>query len=297
MESIRNDAEPDADEDEDEDADFVPVALGCSSSTFSGKSVIASEIAQIRPNHQQNQREFGGHRQWAQKDKPGVEEKRRMTKSTVEVALRSTQPAEEFGRGQTDSAGAELPRVQNRRGRNPKGHEEASMTHFSKFTGLVAISMVASVSAMGCYSGVEDTDTDESVASADEAVNDADESAISDESASSDDALAVNDEADLDSDEATSEDESALSSWGGWGGYRGYYGGYRRFGHFRGYGYGRGYYGGWGRGYYPGYRGYYGGYRGYYPGYRGYYGYGRRFGGFCGGYGWGGYCGGYGGYW
>jgi hypothetical protein len=228
---------------------------------------MARAIQEKRNAHQENR-----HRQKIRPDERrdgqtfGCE--KRTKKTTVEVALRSPQPTKEIGRDQPDAAGANAPRA-NVRLVHSEGNEEASMIHLSKFTTLFAISLVASVSALGCNAETANSDIDEELASVEESATSSDESAASDES------VAASEDADAIDDESTAEDESALSAWGR-GGY-GYYRGYRGYGHYRGYGRFHGYrgYGHYGRGYYRGYRGY---------------------GGYCGGgYGYGGYgCGGYG---
>ncbi|MBK9264432.1 MAG: hypothetical protein IPM54_32110 [Polyangiaceae bacterium] len=129
------------------------------------------------------------------------------------------------------------------------------MTHFSKFTALLAISVAASLSATGCYAEVEDPTEENDVASADE-------SAVAEESFA---AIAANSE----TDEFTDAEGYALETWGRGGRRGGHHG--RYYGHRNYYG---GYYGG-----YHGYRGHHG-YRGYghHDRYRHGWGHGRRYG-------------------
>ena len=94
------------------------------------------------------------------------------------------------------------------------------MTMISKFTGLFAIAMATSISAVGCYSEVGESNAEDETTVAEEGTTVADDKTDADES------QAVNDDAG--SDENTAEAEAPLNAWD--------YGGYG----YGGYGYGHG---------------------------------------------------------
>ena len=92
------------------------------------------------------------------------------------------------------------------------------MTMISKFTGLFAIAMATSISAVGCYSEVGESNAEDETTIAEEGTSVAEEgTTVADDKTSADEAQAVNDDAG--SDENTAEVEAPLnaSDYGGYG--------------------------------------------------------------------------------